>query len=299
MTLATSGTTAAEELPHWESAPDDLPAAIREIKAALRARIEASGRSVREVFGVIEARVRARAGEIAADKARGAEVWPVIDYADIEAGAVRAEDLGQAAPARLPGRARPLRPRAGARVGSGDPDYVERNRFFEDYRGPADDFFGSVGSRPGDLPGLLVAAADAGPPERPDGQRPGVPQRAVDQRIRRRPVVRSGPRLALPRPHPPPAGGRELGRARPPPGPGHPGPVDDPGLPARVPPPVRRDGRAVRPVGRRPPHGRSAVRRARPCARRSGRSRAGPRCRTWTTTRACCTRCRSPRRWAT
>ena len=27
-------------------------------------------------------------------------------------------------------------------------DYVESNRFFENYRGPADDFFGSVGSKP-------------------------------------------------------------------------------------------------------------------------------------------------------
>lgn len=34
-------------LPHWETTPEDLPAAIREIKGALRARIEASGRTVR------------------------------------------------------------------------------------------------------------------------------------------------------------------------------------------------------------------------------------------------------------
>ena len=34
-------------LPHWETIPDDIPAATREIKQALRARIEASGRSVR------------------------------------------------------------------------------------------------------------------------------------------------------------------------------------------------------------------------------------------------------------
>ena len=27
-------------------------------------------------------------------------------------------------------------------------DYVESNRFFENYRGPGDDFFGSVGSKP-------------------------------------------------------------------------------------------------------------------------------------------------------
>ena len=37
-------------LPHWETIPDDIPAATREIKQALRARIEASGRSVADVF---------------------------------------------------------------------------------------------------------------------------------------------------------------------------------------------------------------------------------------------------------
>ena len=60
-------------------------------------------------------------------------------------------------------------------------DYVESNRFFENYRGPGDDFFGSVGLQAGDLPDLLVAGPDAGPPERPDGAGPGVPQRSVDQ----------------------------------------------------------------------------------------------------------------------
>jgi hypothetical protein len=140
--------TVGQELPHWESAPDDLPAAIREIKAALRARIEASGRPVREVFNVIEARVRTRVEEIAADKASGAEVWPTIDYADIEAGAVRAEDL-----AKLRRRGcLVVRGHFGHEQALGWDqeilDYVERNRFFDTYRGPADDFFGSVGSRP-------------------------------------------------------------------------------------------------------------------------------------------------------
>jgi Protein of unknown function (DUF1479) len=151
MTHTASGAVRAaawKELPHWESTPDDLPAAIRETKAALRTRIESSGRSVREVFSVIEARVRALVEEIAADKARGATVWPVIDYADIAGGTVPAEDLAA------------LR-RRGCLVVRGHfdheqalgwdreiVDYVEENRFFEAYRGPADDFFGSVGSRP-------------------------------------------------------------------------------------------------------------------------------------------------------
>ncbi|MFF5177884.1 DUF1479 domain-containing protein [Micromonospora sp. NPDC000316] len=135
-------------LPHWESTPDDLPSAIREIKAALRTRIEASGRTVEEVFAVVERRVRARVDEITAARDRGEEIWPVIEYADIAAGTVSAEAVAK------------LRQR-GCLVVRGHfdrqqaldwdrdiVDYVDSNRFFEAYRGPGDDFFGSVGSKP-------------------------------------------------------------------------------------------------------------------------------------------------------
>ncbi len=135
-------------LPHWESTPEDLPSAIREVKRALRARIEASGRSVDDVFSVIEARVRVQVEEILAAKARGETVWPVIDYADIAAGTVTADQLAH------------LRRRGCLIVRGhfnrdqalgwdrGIVNYVESNRFFDTYRGPADDFFGSVGSKP-------------------------------------------------------------------------------------------------------------------------------------------------------
>jgi hypothetical protein len=135
-------------LPHWETVPDDLPGAIRQIKTALRARITAAGRSVEDVFAVIEKRVRTQVEQIAAEKARGETVWPVMHYADIAAGTVTADQL-----ARLRHR--------GCLVVRGHFDrdqalgwdqdivsYVESNRFFETYRGPGDDFFGSVGSRP-------------------------------------------------------------------------------------------------------------------------------------------------------
>jgi hypothetical protein len=135
-------------LPHWEETPADLPAAIRAIKAALRARIAASGRTVEEVFAVVEQKIKAEVDEINTDRERGETIWPVIDYADIAAGTVSAEDLAT------------LR-RRGCLVVRGHfdrdqafawdrdiVDYVERNRFFENYRGPGDDFFGSVGSKP-------------------------------------------------------------------------------------------------------------------------------------------------------
>ena len=44
-------------LPTWESTPEDLRAATRTIKSALRRRIEASGRTVEQVFAVMEERV--------------------------------------------------------------------------------------------------------------------------------------------------------------------------------------------------------------------------------------------------
>ncbi|WP_031509189.1 DUF1479 domain-containing protein [Streptomyces megasporus] len=146
-------TTATEQqhlpaLPHWETTPDDLAEAIRRIKPALRARIEASGRTVAEVFAAVEERIEARVAEIEADRERGESVWPIIDYADIANGTVTAEQLDK------------LR-RRGCLVVRGHfdreqalawdadiVDYVERNKFFENYSGPGDDFFGSVGSKP-------------------------------------------------------------------------------------------------------------------------------------------------------
>jgi len=148
MAIVTPARTDLPALPHWEATPDDLPGAIRQVKAALRARITASGRSVEDVFAVIEKRVRAGVEQIAAEKARGETVWPVIDYADIAAGTVTADQLAR------------LRQRGCLIVrGHFDRDqalgwdqdivsYVESNQFFETYRGPGDDFFGSVGSRP-------------------------------------------------------------------------------------------------------------------------------------------------------
>ena len=133
-------------LPHWESTPEDLKAATREIKRAIRARIEASGRSVEEVFAVVEKKVVQQVNEINADKERGETVWPVIHYADIENGTVPQEQLTKVK-------------KRGCIVVRGHfereqaltwdkevVDYLDRNRFFEIYRGPADEFFSTVGT---------------------------------------------------------------------------------------------------------------------------------------------------------
>ncbi|AGL17051.1 DUF1479 domain-containing protein [Actinoplanes sp. N902-109] len=136
------------ELPHWEEPPADLKAATREVKRALRDRIAASGRTVDEVFAVVERQVEAAVADISAARRRGEPIWPVIDYADIAAGTVPADRIA-------------LLKRRGCLVVRGHfereqalrwdadiVDYVEGNRFFENYRGPGDDFFGSVGSKP-------------------------------------------------------------------------------------------------------------------------------------------------------
>ena len=84
-------TTPLPPLPHWEQTPADLPDAIRQIKAALRARIAASGLTVEEVFAVVEQRIKAEVDEITAARQRAETIWPVIDYTDIEAGTVSAD----------------------------------------------------------------------------------------------------------------------------------------------------------------------------------------------------------------
>ena len=142
-TLATS-ISPLTGLPHWETTPEDLPAAIREVKAALRAKIAASGRTVEEVVVEIEDYLQREIADIQATRDRGEEVWPIIDYADIEAGTVSAETLA-------------LLKRRGCVVVRGHfdrtqaeqwdrdvVDYVESNHFFESYSGPADDFFGTL-----------------------------------------------------------------------------------------------------------------------------------------------------------
>jgi Protein of unknown function (DUF1479) len=135
-------------LPSWDTIPDDIAAATIEIKAALRASIEANGRTVEEVIAEIEVFLLAEIADIKATRARGEAVWPVVQFADIASGAVTETT-------------RALIKRRGCVVVKGNferetafgwdrriVDYVDSNQFFENYRGPGDDFFGTVGSKP-------------------------------------------------------------------------------------------------------------------------------------------------------
>lgn len=146
--MVRSDSPSVEALPHWESTPNDLPGAIREIKAAIRSSIEASGRSVAEVAAAIEGTLAKRVEKIESAKAAGESVWPEIDYRAIEEGTVTTDQVA-------------LVKERGCLVVRGQferdqaldwdrriVEYVESNSFFENYRGSGDDFFGSVGSRP-------------------------------------------------------------------------------------------------------------------------------------------------------
>jgi hypothetical protein len=188
-------------LPHWDSVPDDLPSAIRAVKTALRARIAASGRSVEEVFAVIERRVRDQVEEIVAAKQRGEPVWPEVDYADIAAGTVSPAVLSQ-----LHRRGclvvRGNFPREQALAwDQGIVDYIEGNQFFENYRGLADDFFDSVGSKPEIYP---VYWSPSQMQARQSDRMARVQAFLNDQWISESDGVRW---FALPGPHPPPPAG--------------------------------------------------------------------------------------------
>ncbi len=139
-------------LPHWQATPDDRPAAIRALKAAVRARLAAAGRPVTDVVAAMEARVRTEAKALVAARANGEPVWPVIDYDDIATGTV---DDATRALVRRRGCAvvRGHFPHADARAWDrGIVDYVERNRFFETYRASGDAFFRDVDTRPAIYP---------------------------------------------------------------------------------------------------------------------------------------------------
>jgi Protein of unknown function (DUF1479) len=136
------------DLPSWETTPVSSAAATAQIKRAIRTGLVAAGRSINEVFDVVAERVGAQVEEVAAELAMGRNVWPVVEYADIAAGTVPAETVA-------------LLHRRGCMIVRGHfereqaldwdrsiQDYVEGNRFFENYRGAGDDFFASVDSKP-------------------------------------------------------------------------------------------------------------------------------------------------------
>jgi hypothetical protein len=69
--------------------PTDIPAAIRATKAQLREQIG----DVAGAFERVEEIIRAEVADVVAQRERGEEVWPVIAFEDIAAGAVPADQV--------------------------------------------------------------------------------------------------------------------------------------------------------------------------------------------------------------
>jgi hypothetical protein len=77
--------------PRTEQIPSDVAVAIRTTKAELRDRIG----DVEAAFSQTEEFIAAEVADIEATRARGEDVWPVIDYAGIAAGLVSEQDLAK------------------------------------------------------------------------------------------------------------------------------------------------------------------------------------------------------------
>ncbi|WP_288821364.1 DUF1479 domain-containing protein [uncultured Leclercia sp.] len=128
-----------------ETLPADHKAAIRQMKRELRAQIG----DVQAVFDRLHAKIADRVAEIAALKKSGDPVWPVIPFADVKNGTL---SEAQRAAVKRCGCAviKGHFPREQALAWDNAMlDYLDRNHFDEVYKGPGDNFFGTLtASRP-------------------------------------------------------------------------------------------------------------------------------------------------------
>lgn len=128
-----------------ETLPTDPKAAIRQLKHALREQIG----DVQAVFDQLTAHIEARVAEIDALKAAGKSVWPVLSYADLAEGKIteaQREEIKRRGCAVIKGHF----PREQA-LGwdSSMLTYLDKNNFDDVYKGPGDNFFGTLSaSRP-------------------------------------------------------------------------------------------------------------------------------------------------------
>jgi hypothetical protein len=120
--------------------PTDLGEEIRTVKARLRSQIGA----VAAVFAEVEEAMRTEAAAVAADRAAGRPVWPVVRFPDVAAGTVPAATVDAI---RRRGCAVVQGTFSRRRAEGWDAalaSYVERNRFAETYRAIDDGVFGGL-----------------------------------------------------------------------------------------------------------------------------------------------------------
>ena len=135
-------------LPSWNNIPSDVVASTCAIKQAIRSQIERNGRSVEEAIADAESFLRSEIADIERTRGAGEEVWPVVEFADVEAGRV-SEDQVSYIKRRGCVVVRNTFERTEAEAWDrAIVDYVDANQYFENYRGPGDDFFETVESKP-------------------------------------------------------------------------------------------------------------------------------------------------------
>ncbi|EMX8899532.1 DUF1479 domain-containing protein [Enterobacter bugandensis] len=128
-----------------ETLPADHKAAIRQLKRELRAQIG----DVQAVFNKLSDKIATRVAEINALKNKGETVWPEIPFADVKNGTItdaQREAVKRRGCAVIKGHF----PREQALAWDRSMlDYLDLNKFDEVYKGPGDNFFGTLtASRP-------------------------------------------------------------------------------------------------------------------------------------------------------
>jgi hypothetical protein len=128
-----------------ETLPSDHKAAIRQMKRELRAQIG----DVQAVFDRLSDKIASLVAEINALKSKGDPVWPVIPFADVQSGNISQEQR-EAVKRRGCAVIKGHFPREQALAWDNAMlDYLDLNRFDDVYKGPGDNFFGSLtASRP-------------------------------------------------------------------------------------------------------------------------------------------------------
>lgn len=128
-----------------ETLPADHKAAICQLKRELRAQIG----DVQAVFDKLSDKIATRVAEINALKNKGESVWPVIPFADVKNGTItdaQREAVKRRGCAVIKGHFPCEQALAWDRSML---DYLDLNKFDEVYKGPGDNFFGTLtASRP-------------------------------------------------------------------------------------------------------------------------------------------------------
>lgn len=128
-----------------ETLPADHKAAIRQLKRELRAQIG----DVQAVFNKLSDKIATRVAEINALKNKGESVWPEVPFADVKNGTItdaQREAVKRRGCAVIKGHF----PREQALAWDRSMlDYLDLNKFDDVYKGPGDNFFGTLtASRP-------------------------------------------------------------------------------------------------------------------------------------------------------